>query len=298
MTAATEDRMGPDARLRALLADGALHVMPCCFDALSARLIERAGFPLTFMSGFAVSGARLGAPDTGLISYGEMLDQGRNICDAVSIPGDWRRGHRLWEPRQREADGAGLRARRIRLRDDRGSGRAQALRSHSRQGGRLAREPRSCACPRRGRRPRGRARRHPRDGPHRRALRPRLRRGAVALSGVSRPRRRHHLLRGAVQSEQEMERLCAARCPVPRWRTWSSRGIRPCSRRRGSSALGYQIAAYPLTLFSAAIRRDERGPRRRCATAGRRSACSALPSCAPIVGFPEYDAEQARYREG
>ncbi len=60
--------------------------MPCCFDALSARLIEGAGFPLTFMSGFAVSAARLGLPDTGLISYGEMLDQGRNICDAVSIP--------------------------------------------------------------------------------------------------------------------------------------------------------------------------------------------------------------------
>jgi len=38
------------------------------------------------MSGFSVAGARLGMPDTGLISYGEMLDQGRNICGAVSIP--------------------------------------------------------------------------------------------------------------------------------------------------------------------------------------------------------------------
>lgn len=72
--------------LRQLLAEPGLLVMPCCFDALSAKLIERAGFPLTFMSGFAVSVARLGMPDTGLISYGEMLDQGRNICDAVSIP--------------------------------------------------------------------------------------------------------------------------------------------------------------------------------------------------------------------
>jgi len=60
--------------------------MPCCFDALSARLIERAGFRLTFMSGFAVSAARLALPDTGLISYAEMLDQGRSICDSVSIP--------------------------------------------------------------------------------------------------------------------------------------------------------------------------------------------------------------------
>ncbi|HFD16153.1 MAG TPA: carboxyvinyl-carboxyphosphonate phosphorylmutase, partial [Rhodospirillales bacterium] len=52
--------------LRRLLARPGLLVMPCCFDALSARLIERAGFPLTFMSGFAVSAARLGLPDTGL----------------------------------------------------------------------------------------------------------------------------------------------------------------------------------------------------------------------------------------
>lgn len=60
--------------------------MPCCWDALSARLIERAGFPFTFMSGFAVSAARLALPDTQLISYAEMLDQGRSICAGVSIP--------------------------------------------------------------------------------------------------------------------------------------------------------------------------------------------------------------------
>jgi 2-methylisocitrate lyase-like PEP mutase family enzyme len=49
-------------------------------------MIERAGFRLSFMSGFAVSAARLGLPDTGLISYAEMAEQGRNICNAVSIP--------------------------------------------------------------------------------------------------------------------------------------------------------------------------------------------------------------------
>ena len=72
--------------LRSLLDAPGLRVMPCCFDALSARLIERAGFELSFMSGFAVSAARLALPDTGLISYAEMLDQGRNICNTVSIP--------------------------------------------------------------------------------------------------------------------------------------------------------------------------------------------------------------------
>lgn len=60
--------------------------MPCCFDPLSAKLTEQAGFPLSFMSGFATAAARLGMPDTGLMSYAEVLDQGRNICNAVSIP--------------------------------------------------------------------------------------------------------------------------------------------------------------------------------------------------------------------
>ena len=72
--------------LRELMAQPGAHVMPACFDALSARMIERAGFKATFMSGFAVSAARLGLPDTGLISYAEMLEQGRNICSATSIP--------------------------------------------------------------------------------------------------------------------------------------------------------------------------------------------------------------------
>ena len=73
-------------RLRQLLAKPEMLVMPACYDALSAKLIQRAGFGVTFMSGFGVAATRLGMPDTGLISYGEMLDQGRNICGAVSIP--------------------------------------------------------------------------------------------------------------------------------------------------------------------------------------------------------------------
>lgn len=60
--------------------------MPCCYDALSAKLIQQSNFAITFMSGFGVSAARLALPDTGLISYAEMLDQGRNICTAVDIP--------------------------------------------------------------------------------------------------------------------------------------------------------------------------------------------------------------------
>lgn len=73
-------------RLRELLDGPKILVIPGCYDALSAKLIERAGFPAAFMGGFAVSAARIGMPDTGLISYAEMVDQGRNICSTVSIP--------------------------------------------------------------------------------------------------------------------------------------------------------------------------------------------------------------------
>lgn len=76
----------PAERLRTLLRQDRLLLLPCCFDALSAMLIERAGFSATFMSGFAVSASRLAMPDTGLISFGEMAEQGRGICRAVSIP--------------------------------------------------------------------------------------------------------------------------------------------------------------------------------------------------------------------
>ncbi len=73
-------------KLRDLLTADTCHPMPCCWDGLSAKMIADAGFAFTFMSGFAVSVSRLGQPDLGLISYGEMLDQGRNICAAVDIP--------------------------------------------------------------------------------------------------------------------------------------------------------------------------------------------------------------------
>jgi 2-methylisocitrate lyase-like PEP mutase family enzyme len=73
-------------KLRKLLAGPDVLVLPGCFDAMSARLIERAGYPGAFMGGFAVSAARIAMPDTGLISYSEMVDQGRNICSAVDIP--------------------------------------------------------------------------------------------------------------------------------------------------------------------------------------------------------------------
>ncbi|KAM0869807.1 hypothetical protein ACQ4PT_040447 [Festuca glaucescens] len=76
----------PATALRRVLETPGAHQAPACYDALSARLVERAGFRACFTSGFSISAARLGLPDVGLISYGEMVDQGRLITEAVSIP--------------------------------------------------------------------------------------------------------------------------------------------------------------------------------------------------------------------
>ena len=56
---------------------------PAAYDGISAKLTEDAGFDFGFMSGFSVAAARLGLPDTGLVSYGEMVEQGRQMIEAT-----------------------------------------------------------------------------------------------------------------------------------------------------------------------------------------------------------------------
>lgn len=51
-----------------------------------ARLVEVAGFDAAYITGSGVSMSALGAPDMGALSFGEILDRVRRICDAVSIP--------------------------------------------------------------------------------------------------------------------------------------------------------------------------------------------------------------------
>lgn len=75
----------PPAALRELLTSPTCLLMPCAYDALSARLVARAGFPLTFMSGFSVA-ASLGLPDTGLLGYAEVEARLRSMTTAVDIP--------------------------------------------------------------------------------------------------------------------------------------------------------------------------------------------------------------------
>jgi len=279
------------AKLRALLEAGGLQVMPCCFDALSARLIERAGFQLTFMSGFAVSAARLGLPDTGLISYGEMLDQGRNICDAVSIPviGDADTGYGNPVNAKRTVRGYASAGFACAMIEDQ---LAPKRCGHTR-GKEIVSRSEACA--------RVRAAVDARDE------------GADILIMARTDARFGHgfdealwrcqafadlgadiIFFEAPQSEAEMARLCRE-IPGPKMANMVEGGDTPVLPPIELEGLGYQIAAYPLTLLSASIRAMEGAL---TALRAGRAPDNLLPfeTLREIVGFPDYDVEQNRYR--
>lgn len=63
-----------------------LLVAPGCYDALSALLIERAGFEAAYVSGASIAYTRFGRPDIGLVSFSEVADTVAAISDRVAIP--------------------------------------------------------------------------------------------------------------------------------------------------------------------------------------------------------------------
>jgi 2-methylisocitrate lyase-like PEP mutase family enzyme len=79
-------RPGGAARLRDLLDSGETILAPGAFDPLAARLVEEAGFPAVYMTGFGTSAALLGRPDVGLLTMTEMADNAGRIAACVDIP--------------------------------------------------------------------------------------------------------------------------------------------------------------------------------------------------------------------
>jgi 2-methylisocitrate lyase-like PEP mutase family enzyme len=282
----------PPDDLRALLAAPGLRVMPCCFDGLSARLIERAGFPLTFMSGFAVSAARLGLPDMGLISYGEMLDQGRNICGAVSIPviGDADTGYGNAMNVKRTVEGyAGAGFACAMIEDQLAPKRC----GHTR-GKQVVDRPEALA--------RVRAAVDVRENGT--DILVMARTDARAIHGLDEALWRAEafadagadiLFVEAPQSEEEMARVCAT-ADRPHMANMVEGGDTPVLPPKQLEALGYRIAAYPLTLQNAAIGAMEQA----LASLEKGESPAGLMPFArlrEIVGFDAYEKEQARYAE-
>jgi 2-methylisocitrate lyase-like PEP mutase family enzyme len=280
------------ARLRALLDRPGILLMPGCHDAISARLIEEAGFELGFMSGFAVSADRLGMPDTGLISYAELVDQGQNICRAVSIPmiGDGDTGFGSAQNIKRTVLGylaAGFAS--IMLEDQVAPkrcghtegkavvGRDEALmRVHAAVDARddaggdiliMARtDARACI------------------SLDEAILRCRLFRDIGAdITFLEAP-----------LDEAEMRRYCSE-VDGPKMANLIEGGKTPILGLSQLEAIGYKIAVFPLTLLNVSIH-AMRDALRSLKAGERPSVVMDFEQLKQAVGFPAYDAEEARYR--
>lgn len=79
------ERVSAGRRFRDLMARGPA-VAPSVFDAVSARLAERAGFEAVHLAGSGAEAALLGAPDLGLLSMTELTAHAARIAAAVQIP--------------------------------------------------------------------------------------------------------------------------------------------------------------------------------------------------------------------
>ncbi|HEX5021375.1 MAG TPA: isocitrate lyase/phosphoenolpyruvate mutase family protein [Candidatus Binatia bacterium] len=71
--------------LKQLLQRDKLLVAPGCFDGLSARLVEEAGFEAAYLSGGAVARS-MGIPDIGLVTMSETIERAGQVISAVKLP--------------------------------------------------------------------------------------------------------------------------------------------------------------------------------------------------------------------
>jgi len=74
------------ATLRSLLKADGIIVAPGAFNAFSAKIIEQAGFPVVYLTGYGASANLLGAPDFGLLTLTEMADHAARMAQAVGVP--------------------------------------------------------------------------------------------------------------------------------------------------------------------------------------------------------------------
>lgn len=282
--------MTPAERLRALLKGPGILVMPGCHDAMSARLIEQAGFQIGFMSGFAVSASRLGMPDTGLISYGEMVDQAQNICRAVSIPmiGDGDTGFGSAQNIKRTVEGyarAGFAC--IMLEDQVAPKRC----GHAEGKSVVAREEASV---------RIRAAVDARDAGTDILI---MARTDARIEGLDEAIARCRLFREigaditfleAPASEAEMRRYCRE-VDGPKMANMIEGGKTPVLPPATLEEIGYTIAVYPLTLLNVSIG-AMRAALGSLARGERAPAAMEFDELKRAVGFPAYYADEARYK--
>jgi len=287
-------------RLRELLASGRIIQTPCAHDALSARLIERSSFSAAFMSGFCVSASRLALPDTGLISYGEMVDVGRTITAATSasfpIIGDGDDGYGNAMNVKRTVKGyarAGFAG--ILLEDQvapKACGHTAGRRVVSRED---AKTRVRAACDARDESGSGIVVIARSDSRSAIDLNEALWRvAAFADLGAD------ALFIDALRSKEEMRAFCAVAPGVPKMASMlEGGGATPICTPQELEDMGFAIVAYPLSLLAVSVKAMETALReiRSPATAYFPSPSSlpTFPELRQSVGFPEYYADDARY---
>eukprot|EP00931_Biecheleriopsis_adriatica_P042967 TRINITY_DN24528_c0_g1_i2.p1 TRINITY_DN24528_c0_g1~~TRINITY_DN24528_c0_g1_i2.p1 ORF type:complete len:329 (+),score=77.48 TRINITY_DN24528_c0_g1_i2:135-1121(+) len=285
----------PASRLRKLLAERkGIITMPCVYDGLTARLVERMGFSLTFMTGFGVSAAH-GFPDCQLVSYQEMLDTAFQICGSlrrICCIGDGDTGYGNAVNVKRTVHGyaqAGMAGIMIEdqvapKRCGHTKGKAVVPRAEA-----LARIRAACDA---------------RDeGPWDICIMART--DARATEGLEEAleRCRGFVAAGAditfleaPLSEAEMERYCKE---VPGYKLVNMlpSGKTPFLSHRRLHEMGFTIAAYPLTLLSAGLKAQEEALRRLHADGADTSDLELdFEKLKDVVGFNEYYSEEDRYK--
>jgi len=276
--------MANSGELRKLLAGDTLLEVPCCSDALSARLIAEAGFPATFMSGFAVSAVRLGMPDTGLISFAEMRDQLANICASVPgtivmADGDTGYGNAINAQRtMREYARAG--AACIMIEDQvspKRCGHTQGKRVVDREEARL----------------RVRA---AMDAAKESGILVIARTDARAVHGMAEALDRCHAFQDegadivfleAPESEREMEAACRA-IDRPMMANMVSGGKTPMLPAKRLFDIGYRLAVYPMVPFAAAIHAMQQALKAMRSGNGPMVPEANFEEIKRVVGFPDY----------
>ncbi|KAJ8548515.1 hypothetical protein ON010_g11160 [Phytophthora cinnamomi] len=298
------------ARLRELLAREGIAVMPCCFDGLSAKLIERAGFDVTFMTGFGVSAVH-GVPDTQLLSFGEMVHTAATICESLRHApcigdGDTGYGNALNVKRTVTAYAqAGMAG--IMLEDQvspkrcgHTAGKAVVSRDEASARVRAAVDARA-------------------EGGFDIVIMARTdARGTHSLDeAIARCKEFKRLgaditFLEAPQSVEEMETYCRE-VPGPKMANMVENGLTPVLLPEELGKMGYKLAAYPITLLSASIKAMEQAlSLLKCQTGSERkeeAGRNATPSAAldnllcdfahvkDVVGFTEYYQEEERYKQ-
>lgn len=72
--------------IRQALAKHGQLIMPGVYDALSAKIAARAGFEVTFITGYSLSATLLGEPDFGLLTQTEVVSAAQRICSVIDTP--------------------------------------------------------------------------------------------------------------------------------------------------------------------------------------------------------------------